>query len=261
MRLLRWLPLLLLWLLLLLLLLLLLWLRGSMGPLLSVWGPRGFASFRSRALGSDGFGSCFWRWWRRLGGLCDERAGLVEQGGAEAKQLAKSLLRRRGLSGRGAPSTAGLVLPRVVAQVCWGLTGQVRLGRGLGHAGERDCPWGQFHPRVLLLAGRSRTWLSVGARGLRGLGGGWWLSRSRGGRLGRGLCRLGRRLRRGVRGQLGFGRLGRRRDLLLTLGSRCGHVHPQCSLHLTVETQPLLDLQVTDVNTKITRSARTDYNL
>lgn len=41
----------------------------------------------------------------------------------------------------------------------------------------------------------------------------------------------------------GFGLVGRRVNLLLALRSRRGHINAKSSLHLTVQTQPLLDLQ------------------
>lgn len=40
----------------------------------------------------------------------------------------------------------------------------------------------------------------------------------------------------------GFGLVGRRVNLLLALRARCGHINAKSSLHLTIQTQPLLDL-------------------
>lgn len=41
----------------------------------------------------------------------------------------------------------------------------------------------------------------------------------------------------------GFGLVRRRVNLLLALRARRGHINAKSSLHLTIQTQPLLDLQ------------------
>lgn len=149
---------------------------------------------------------------------------MVKKRSTKTKQFSKSLFRRWGLSRRGAPRAASLVLAGLSGLVGRRAAGQIRLGRSLGHAWKRNCPWGEL---CLLLTWAS--WPSLFGRARRWMGLCWklWLRR--------GLC-LGRRLSRRVRFKFRFGCIRRRVYLLLTLGTWCGHVHPQCSLHLTVQT-------------------------
>lgn len=93
----------------------------------------------------------------------DERAGLVEQRGAEAKQLGQAILRLLlgggcWLTGRRAPCAADLGSSSAVG-VHWRTTTQIGLGRCLCQAWKRHCtrvrdPW-----PTRLTCSSSRPWL------------------------------------------------------------------------------------------------------
>lgn len=149
---------------------------------------------------------------------------MVKERCTKAKQLPKRLFWGRRLSRGGAPRAACLILARGLGLMGRGVAGQIGLGGGFGHAGERDCSWRELR---LMLTWASGTSLFGGAR----MGRTWR----------KGPC-LSCRFSRSIRGGFWFGSVRGRVYLLLTLGAWRGHVHPQGSLHLTVQTKPLLDL-------------------
>ncbi|TNN84322.1 hypothetical protein EYF80_005315 [Liparis tanakae] len=95
-----------------------------------------------------------------------EGAGLVKKRRTKAKQLPKCLLWRRGLPRRRAPRTASLVVAGWLGLVGGRIPGQIRLGRGFGHAGESDCPRRELYlvltwARWTSLLGRARRWMGL----------------------------------------------------------------------------------------------------